>query len=328
MHTFRHIACLVVLAVCSNIAIATDDPSPPANQSPVPTPLDRFKALEGTWDADITGDGETDTQVSYQVIAAGSVVAETLFGGTHEEMLTMYHMDGPRLICTHYCAAGNQPRLEAKSITDKETGFAMFDATDLATPEAMHMNSVTFTFIDVDHVTSRWSSKANGQESEHATFKMSRQNTGQNTGHNTGHNTVQSTDSKNAAGVAPEPEKDGLPTPSKPSNFVILMYEDDNLFATLPEARQAELMAKYIAWVGDLQSRGIFQSGTPCGSEQVLLTASGSAITAKPYAPKKDVLTGLFIIRATSLDKAVEIAQTCPALTHGERIVVRPASHE
>ena len=40
-----------------------------------------------------------------------------------------------------------------------------------------------------------------------------------------------------------------------------------------------------------------------------------------------DVVTGFFVIRATDIDSAVEIAKTCPALLHGETIVVREANH-
>mgnify|MGYP006173641893 FL=1 len=40
-----------------------------------------------------------------------------------------------------------------------------------------------------------------------------------------------------------------------------------------------------------------------------------------------DVMTGFFVIRATDIDSAVEIAKTCPALFHGETIVVREANH-
>ncbi len=295
------------------VAAPLDDPSPPAGKTTAPTPLDRFKALEGTWDCDMDGDGQTDSQISYEVIARGSVVAEKLMAGTPDEMLTMYHMDGPRLMCTHYCAAQNQPRLEAKSITDGEVVFEAFDATNLASPDALHMNGVTFTFTDANHVTSRWSSRQNGQSAGHAVFAMTRQG-------------AAFTPATGAA--SSEPQKDGAPMPETLSNFVILMYEDNNAFASLPKDRQDELMSKYMAWVGDLQSKGIFQSGSPCGSSQVLLTATDSSIRVEKHAPTKDVLTGLFIIRAASLYAAVEIAKTCPALTHGERIVVRPASHE
>ncbi len=47
-----------------------------------------------------------------------------------------------------------------------------------------------------------------------------------------------------------------------------------------------------------------------------------------PFTETKEVLTGFFIIEARDLDAAVEIARGCPALTHGERVVVRSIGHD
>ena len=116
--------------------------------------------------------------------------------------------------------------------------------------------------------------------------------------------------------------------PLHQSDFVILMYEDDNSWEKLPKDQQDELMKQYMAWVSDLKARGIFKSGSPCGNKQVLLSGSGGKIVTESITPKKDVLTGFFVVRAANLDEAVALAKTCPSLTHGERIIVRPGTHE
>ena len=46
--------------------------------------------------------------IVYSVIAAGSAVHEHMFPGGPHEMVTVYHLDGPDLLLTHYCAAGNK----------------------------------------------------------------------------------------------------------------------------------------------------------------------------------------------------------------------------
>lgn len=134
----------------------------------------RFAALAGDWDADITGDGEPDTVVTYRTIAGGSCVAETLFGGEPHEMITMYHLDGDRLLCTHYCAAQNQPRMAATAYTPDSVAFTFLDCTNLTGPDAMRMDSVKFTFNEDGTVVTDWGAKAGGEEQEHAVFTMKR----------------------------------------------------------------------------------------------------------------------------------------------------------
>ncbi len=112
------------------------------------------------------------------------------------------------------------------------------------------------------------------------------------------------------------------------SPFLVLMYEDDNAWALLPSSRQRELMELYGAWVASLRDQGLFVSGAPAGREQILLQRINDVVEARSYAPTRDVLTGYFVLRAHDLAHAVALARRCPALLHGERVVVRPAAHD
>src|SRR5262245_24402264 len=69
--------------------------------------FDRIKAMAGVWDGRSTKGWEESLR--YQVIAGGSVVLETSFDAhPNEAMATAFHMDGDRLMLTHYCMAKNQ----------------------------------------------------------------------------------------------------------------------------------------------------------------------------------------------------------------------------
>ena len=59
----------------------------------------------------------------------------------NETMVSMIHLDGPnRLLMTHYCGAGNQPRMQASVSPDGKTiTFNYVDATNLSAPDAGHM---------------------------------------------------------------------------------------------------------------------------------------------------------------------------------------------
>ncbi len=115
----------------------------------------RLKGLVGEWHAD-TPQGKA--KLRYELIAAGNTLIEHEIMDGMGEMLTAYHLDGKRLLLTHYCMAGNQPRMEAQAY-DPSTGdlkFRFLDATNLANPAAGHMHDVAMRFVDADHFSSQW----------------------------------------------------------------------------------------------------------------------------------------------------------------------------
>jgi hypothetical protein len=74
--------------------------------------FDQLKTLGGSWEGK-DGAG-TAIAVSFRDIAGGSALMSEIHGHGPEQMISMLHMDGPnRLILTHYCGAGNQPRMSA-----------------------------------------------------------------------------------------------------------------------------------------------------------------------------------------------------------------------
>ncbi len=81
-------------------------------------------------------------------------------------MVTMYHLDGGKLMMTHYCSAGNQPRMVAEPSADPNTlTFKYLDATNLKSPDDGHMSGLTVTFDGPDRFSQEWLWKANGKES-------------------------------------------------------------------------------------------------------------------------------------------------------------------
>jgi hypothetical protein len=78
-----------------------------------PSGTEAFKQLGnlvGTWSGR-TSSGGAHT-VTFRYTAAQSVLVETWTLGSGRESMTLYALDGDRLLATHYCPQGNQPRLE------------------------------------------------------------------------------------------------------------------------------------------------------------------------------------------------------------------------
>lgn len=91
-----------------------------------------IKNMPGTWEQKMpTGD---TLQVTFKVVSGGSAVMSEILG--KEDMISLFHMDGPnRLLLTHYCSAGNQPRMQASVAPNGKTiTFNFVDATNLSPP--------------------------------------------------------------------------------------------------------------------------------------------------------------------------------------------------
>lgn len=125
--------------------------------------MDRLKSLAGTWTMK-DNKGQTQVAMVTSVIAGGTVVRETMFPGSDHEMVNMYHADNGTLVATHYCAGGNQPRMQAVAGTTADTYvFAFRDITNRTTADAPFMGGLTITFIDNDHVIQEWQNYKSGK---------------------------------------------------------------------------------------------------------------------------------------------------------------------
>jgi hypothetical protein len=142
-----------------------DDKAAKAAATPARAAFEQFKKLAGEWRGRSTRGWEE--AVSYKTIAGGSVVVSTSFDAhPNETMMTMFHMDGDRLMLTHYCVARNQPRLVATSFSDdgRTVTFTFLDGANLPTRDRGHMDKAVFRFLDDDHVASRWTWYQDGKE--------------------------------------------------------------------------------------------------------------------------------------------------------------------
>ena len=142
--------------------------------------FERLKAVDGRWSGTGTiGEDVMPIESTWRVTGAGSAVEEVLFAGTPHEMVTMYHLDGPRLMLTHYCAAQNQPRMVATPAAAPAGAgftvqFAYLDCTNLADPLAMHMHEAQLA-VDAEGVMrSTWTAWSGGKPDHAAVFELRR----------------------------------------------------------------------------------------------------------------------------------------------------------
>jgi len=114
-------------------------------------------ALAGNWEGEMgEGEGKHRSTVDYRVTSGGSAVEEVLARGTKYEMVTMYHLDGGRLLLTHYCAAGNQPTMVLQPGDDAgDLRFEFLRGTNMQAADG-HMHQARYELLGADKVRASW----------------------------------------------------------------------------------------------------------------------------------------------------------------------------
>ena len=136
--------------------------------------FDALKTLSGSWAG--KGSQGQPVRVSYRVTAGGSALMSEITG-EHEDMVTMFHPDGTRLLMTHYCGTGNQPRMVGTASPDGKTiTFNFLDATNLAAAQPGHMGRLVVTLVDANHHTEDWEFMGNDGKQMHEVFELQREN--------------------------------------------------------------------------------------------------------------------------------------------------------
>jgi hypothetical protein len=137
--------------------------------------FEALKSLAGRWESAQKGEnGKSAHAVEFKVSSNGSTVVETMFPGTPMEMTNIYAVDGGRVLLTHYCAGGNQPRMQLASHEGRTMKFEFVDATNLPDRSVSHMAELELTIVGPDTIIEKWNSYADGKIADHVTMELHR----------------------------------------------------------------------------------------------------------------------------------------------------------
>jgi len=109
--------------------------------------------------------------------------------------------------------------------------------------------------------------------------------------------------------------------------FVTILHETPGANNDLSPADIQAAMEQYMAWTQELRKDNrIVSEKSLSHASGVRIQGSGPDITATdgPYSEGAELVGGLHIIRAESLEEATEWAKKCPALAGGAWIELRP----
>jgi hypothetical protein len=157
MKSPRCLLAMVLLSLSSVAFAQSDAPKSDAQKS-----FDQLKTLAGSWEGILKTyppQAEVDgkrAQASLRVTSMGNaIVHEMKMDGRPDDPITMLYMDNDRLTLTHYCDAGNRPRMVAKPSSDGKT--VEFDFADVSgSTQYGHMHHALFTIVDANHHTEDW----------------------------------------------------------------------------------------------------------------------------------------------------------------------------
>jgi hypothetical protein len=149
-------------------------------QSDAQKSFDKLKTLAGSWQGQVATfppqaeiEGKL-MQVSLRATSMGNALMHEMTGaGRPDDPITMLYVDDGRLLLTHYCDAGNRPRMTGKMSPDGKT--VEFDFLDVAGGTHYgHMHHALFTFVDENHHIEDWTYMQPGDKPVRAHLDLQR----------------------------------------------------------------------------------------------------------------------------------------------------------
>ena len=116
-------------------------------QSDAQKSFTKLKTLSGVWEGNVTTDlkvaAPLENMPMHVVLRTTSrgnaLMHEMTSAGSPDDPITMFYLDEDRVLLTHYCDAGNRPRMEGKlSVDGKTLEFTFLDVVGNNLNQHMH----------------------------------------------------------------------------------------------------------------------------------------------------------------------------------------------
>jgi len=164
----RRFILLPLLGFILSTPLPAQQMHPAARSTPA---FDQFKSLVGHWEGTTNGGGKVS--LTYELISNGSVLMERLSPGNEPDMVTMYSLEGDRIVVTHYCSAGNQPTMQtaAAPAAAGRYDFTFLRLSGAKSPDEGHMTALSVSMPDKNRLVQTWTFTENGKAmSENFTY--------------------------------------------------------------------------------------------------------------------------------------------------------------
>ena len=105
--------------------------------------------------------------------------------------------------------------------------------------------------------------------------------------------------------------------------FALILRHEDGKKVASPEQIQI-WMKQTMDWIGGIAAQNKFVQGTGLTFETSKVVKPKGIVTNGPFGDIKETIGGIIIVKAISIDEAVEFAKGCPVLQgEGNTVEVR-----
>jgi len=109
--------------------------------------------------------------------------------------------------------------------------------------------------------------------------------------------------------------------------YLCLIYDEEKRLGGVSKAEMETMMGEYTAFTEGIRKSGQYVAGEPLQPVQTATTVrvrNGKVSTTDgPFAETKEQLGGFYVIDATDLNEAIQVASRIPSARYGS-IEVRP----
>jgi|SRR5450755_1792078 hypothetical protein len=105
--------------------------------------------------------------------------------------------------------------------------------------------------------------------------------------------------------------------------FALVFRQPDSAYRKREPGEMDALQKKWDVWAGGIAVQGKYANSVRLAGEGQVLKPGG-LITDGPFVEIREILGGVMIVHADSLEEATTLAHGCPALDAGGSIEIRP----
>jgi hypothetical protein len=112
-------------------------------------------------------------------------------------------------------------------------------------------------------------------------------------------------------------------------NGYMLVFRGTDWYKGLSPEEMQQVADQWMAWFKRLTDDGRAVAGNPLEPTGKIVSGNnGRVVSDGPFAESKETIGGYFLLKVSTMDEAVAIAQECPGLPFGIHVEVRPVAAE